>query len=196
MRTLFVLFNFIRCVPHIALFFVHKNKKTIYADVDRWLGILGKDYSRTFGFVYLLSFYPEYRNLFYYRVGYIQYFFKFLCPELSTLYLYTPHIGEGLFIQHGFATIINATSIGKNCWINQQVTIGFTNSTDSPTILDNATIYAGAKVLGNVVVGQNAVVGANAVVVKDVPNDCTVVGIPARIIKMNGKTVRNAEAFS
>jgi serine O-acetyltransferase len=166
------------------------------ADAKRWLEIAGKSYSGTFGFVYLLSFYPEFRNLFYYRVGFARYFFKFLLPELSTLYIYTPHIGEGLFIQHGFATIINAESIGKNCWINQQVTIGFTNSTDSPVIKDNVTVYAGAKVLGNVVVGSNSVVGANAVVVKDVPDNCTVVGIPARIIKRNGKSVQSVESFN
>ena len=113
---------------------------------------------------------------------------------MSTLYLYTPHIGEGLFIQHGFSTIINANSIGKNCWINQQVTIGFTNNTDSPTLGDDVTVYAGAKVLGNVFIGNNSVVGANAVVVKDVPSDCTVVGIPAKIIKRNGKPVGRVES--
>jgi serine O-acetyltransferase len=193
-RNLFVIFNCIRCLPHIALFYLHKNKKTMRADVARWLQIFGKDYSNVFGFVYLLSFYPEFRNLFYYRVGFLQHFFKFLCPPMSTLYLYTPHIGEGLFIQHGFSTIINANSIGKNCWINQQVTIGFTNNTDSPTLGDDVTVYAGAKVLGNVFIGNNSVVGANAVVVKDVPSDCTVVGIPAKIIKRNGKPVGRVES--
>ncbi|SKC18959.1 serine O-acetyltransferase [Dyadobacter psychrophilus] len=114
---------------------------------------------------------------------------------MSTLYIHTPQIGEGLFIQHGFSTIINAAAIGKNCWINHQVTIGFTNSTDCPTIMDNVTIYAGAKVLGGIVVGDNAIVGANAVVVKDVPQDCTVVGIPARIIKKNGRPIQHFETL-
>ncbi|MCE7066586.1 serine O-acetyltransferase [Dyadobacter sp. CY326] len=196
MRSLFVLFNFVRCIPHIVLFHMHGNKKAIHADAKRWLEVFGQDYGKTYGFVYLLSFYPEFRNLFYYRVGFIRYFFKFLCPELSTLYIHTPVIGEGLFIQHGFSTIINAESIGKNCWINQQVTIGFTNSTDSPTIKDNVTIYAGAKVLGNVTIGSNSVVGANAVVVKDVPENATVVGYAARVIKINGKSVRNVELYN
>lgn len=102
---------------------------------------------------------------------------------MSTLFIATPIIGEGLFIQHGFATIIAAKSIGKNCWINQQVTIGFSNATDCPEIHDNVTIYAGAKVLGKVVLGSNCVVGANAVVVKDVPENCVVGGVPAQVIK-------------
>jgi len=109
---------------------------------------------------------------------------------MPTLYIYTKDIGPGLFIQHGFATIISAQKIGQNCWINQQVTIGFLNDTDRPTLGDNVTIYAGAKVLGNVSIGDNSIVGANAVVVKDVPQNCTVVGVPAYIVRRNGVKVR------
>lgn len=108
---------------------------------------------------------------------------------MTTLFILTPDIGEGLFIQHGFSTIIAAESIGKNCWINQQVTIGFNNKNERPTLLDNVTVYAGAKIIGGVEVGENSIVGANAVVVKNVPQNCTVVGIPASIIKCNGKKV-------
>jgi len=112
-----------------------------------------------------------------------------LCPPMPTLYIYTKDIGPGLFIQHGFATIISAEKIGRNCWINQQVTIGFSNDTDCPIIGDNVIIYAGAKVLGNVRVGDNSIVGANAVVIKDVPENCTVVGVPAYIVRRNGEKV-------
>lgn len=138
------------------------------------------------GFLYLLSFFPEFRNLFYHRVGAWKFLLNPLCPKMSTLYILTDKIGKGLFIQHGFATVIAAKSIGENCWINQQVTIGFSNKTSAPYIRDNVTINAGAKVIGGVRVGNNAVVGANAVVVKNVPDNCTVVGVPAQIIKRNG----------
>ena len=112
--------------------------------------------------------------------------FSFLYPPPAGLIIYTRDIGEGLFIQHGVATIIAASKIGKNAWINQQVTIGYTNNTDSPTIGNNVTIGAGAKVLGNITIGNNSVIGANAVVVKNVPDNCVVVGVPARIVRRNG----------
>jgi serine O-acetyltransferase len=99
-------------------------------------------------------------------------------------------IGPGLFIQHGWATSIPAKKIGRNCWIGQHVTIGYLNDTDTPTIGNNVTIYAGAKILGNVRVGDNPTVGANAVVLEDVPENCTVVGVPAYIVRRNGVKVR------
>jgi serine O-acetyltransferase len=109
---------------------------------------------------------------------------------MPNLLIYTREIGPGLFIQHGFATIISAEKIGRNCWINQQVTIGFSNDTDCPTIGDNVIIYAGAKIIGKVKIGDNSIVGANAVVVRDVPENCTVVGVPAYIVRRNGVKVK------
>lgn len=143
-----------------------------------------------FGFLYMMTFYPEYRNLFYFRVGGIYRLLNIFCPKMNTLFISTKNIGTGLFIQHGFSTIIAAKSIGKNCWINQQVTIGYTNDNDCPTIMDNVSINAGAKVIGKVTVGENSIIGANAVVVKNVPSNCTVVGVPAYIIKRDGKKVK------
>jgi serine O-acetyltransferase len=136
------------------------------------------------GFLYLMTFYPEYRNLFYYRIGFLQYFVKYICKPMATLVIAkNTKIGPGLFIQHGIATIIAAKSIGRDCWINQQVTIGYSNNIDSPEIRDNVKIYAGAKIIGNVIVGSGAKVGANAVVINDVPENCTAVGVPAHIIR-------------
>lgn len=73
------------------------------------------------------------------------------------------------------ATIITANSIGKNCSVNQQVTVGY-NGNERPTILDNVQIFAGAKVIGGVILNNNCTVGANAVVVHDVPADAIVWG--------------------
>lgn len=136
--------------------------------------------------------YAEFRNLFYYRLrdsGRLGNLLRRLRPELSSLYIYTPEIGPRLFIQHVFATIISAGTIGANCWINQHVTIGFTNDVDCPTIGDNVTINAGAIVIGNIHIGDGAIIGAGAVVVKSVPENCTVVGNPARIVRRSGARV-------
>jgi serine O-acetyltransferase len=135
--------------------------------------------------------YPEFRNLFYHRIGKFSFFINWLYPPMNTLFINTGSIGEGLYIQHGFATIIQAKSIGKNCWINQQVTIGFGHghnlgNSRSPIIGDNVQVKAGAKIIGPVTIGNNSIIGANAVVVKDVPDNCVVVGVPAYIVKRNG----------
>ncbi|WP_371766079.1 serine O-acetyltransferase [Massilia sp.] len=137
-------------------------------------------------FVYLMTFYPEFRNLFYYRIGSSGTVLNLFCAQMDTLFLASSSIGPGLFIQHGFATIVAARSVGANCWINQQVTVGYSNETDCPTIGDNATLCAGAKVIGAVHVGDNVKVGANAVVLKNVPANVTVVGVPARIVRADG----------
>ena len=96
-------------------------------------------------------------------------------------------IGRRVFIDHGVGVVIGETTIiGDDVLIYQQVTLGGV-STDKgkrhPTIKSGAVIGAGAKVLGNIIVGENAKVGANSVVVKEVPADCTAVGIPARVLK-------------
>lgn len=108
----------------------------------------------------------------------------FLRP-LSSLYIYTVDIGPRLFIQHGFSTAINAKSIGSDCYINQQVTIGSSWALDAPILGNGVRVTAGAKVLGDVRLGDNCIVGANAVVVKDVESNMVVGGVPAKVISIN-----------
>lgn len=181
----------ILCIPHLIVFHTHANRRTVHADTLRWIELLYLEgFGLTKGFLYIMAHYPEFRNLFYHRVGPISNLLNILCRKMSTLYITTETIGEGLFIQHGFATVIAARSIGKNCWINQQVTIGFSNNNDCPVLEDNVTVNAGAKVIGGIRIGKNSHIGANAVVVKNVPENCVVVGVPAYIIKRNGIKVR------
>ncbi|MDA5640869.1 MULTISPECIES: serine O-acetyltransferase [Agrobacterium] len=182
--------------PHILLLLSARRENPIFRDIEVWSDRLLKKEIRKrtdllANFVELMSQAPEFRSLFYYRLPRAR-FFKFLSRPESTLHIHTPSIGPGLFIQHGFATIITAEAIGADCWINQQVTIGYVDSAGAPKIGNNVTINAGAKVLGNIVVGNNAKIGANAVVVKNVPADCTVVGVPARIIRRSGARVEEA----
>lgn len=181
--------NSIFLFPHILLFIWGQNHETIKLDLERWVTILFKDNPNKFySFVKLMTFYPEYRSLFYYRLGWIGKILSnlMLFKPMPNLYISTKDVGAGLFIQHGFSTIIAANKIGRNCWINQQVTIGFSNDSDCPTIGDNVQICSGAKVIGAVTIGNNSVVGANAVAVKNIPENCTVVGVPAYIVRKNG----------
>lgn len=96
---------------------------------------------------------------------------------------YNTDIGEGLMIFHYNCIVINeGAKIGKNFTLRHGVTVGDVNG-KTPTIGDNVICGAGAKIIGGIKVGNNVVIGANAVVNKDVPDNCVVAGIPAKIIK-------------
>ncbi len=99
-------------------------------------------------------------------------------------------IGHGLFIDHGMGVVIGETAvIGDDVTIFQGVTLGGTGKEKGkrhPTIGHRVVIGAGAKILGNITVGDDVRIGANAVVVRDVPPDSTVVGVPGRIVKEEG----------
>ena len=115
-------------------------------------------------------------------------FLKVLLKPLSffnslNLYINCSDIEGGLFIEHGFSTIIACQHIGVNCWINQQVTIGYSDNENKPYIGNNVNIKAGAKIIGGVKIGDDVIVGANAVVVKDIPPHSIVVGVPGKVIK-------------
>lgn len=90
-------------------------------------------------------------------------------------------IGRNLFIDHGVGVVIGETAIiGDNCTIYQNATLGGTGKERNkrhPTLKNNVIVGAGAKILGNITIGNNVKVGANAVVLKDVPDNCTVVGV-------------------
>lgn len=104
-------------------------------------------------------------------------------------------IGKGLFIDHGSSVVIGETAeIGDNCTLYQGVTLGGTGKDVGkrhPTLGNNVMVGAGAKVLGPFKVGDNAKIAANAVVLSEVPANCTAVGIPARIVRQDGKRVNS-----
>lgn len=95
-------------------------------------------------------------------------------------------IGGGIFIDHGMGIVIGETAIiGENCHLYQGVTLGGTSTKREkrhPTLKNNVTVGAGAKLIGNITIGENAKVGAGAVVISNVPNNATVVGVPAHIV--------------
>jgi serine O-acetyltransferase len=106
-------------------------------------------------------------------------------------------IGRRLFIDHGMGVVIGETcEIGDNVTIFQGVTLGGTGKEKGkrhPTVEDNALISTGAKVLGAIVIGENSKVGGGSVVLKDVPANSTVVGIPGRIVVQDGVRVKDLD---
>ncbi len=106
-------------------------------------------------------------------------------------------IGQGVFIDHGMGVVIGETAIvGNYCLIYQGVTLGGTGKETGkrhPTLGDNVVIGGGAKVLGNINIGDNVRIGAGSVVLRDVPSNCTVVGIPGRVVYRSGVKVNPLE---
>jgi serine O-acetyltransferase len=178
--------------PLLCLFILSNQRRLVLADVEKWSSSGEKQYQNLW---FLLSV-KHFRNLFYHRINKGN-FAKLLVPIFRLLYkpmesLFIDNscsIGSGCYIQHGVGSVIIG-DLGDNCWINQQVTIGHKNKNGRPLIGNNCFIFSGAKVIGNIKIGNNVTVGANAVVVKNVPSNCTVVGVPAYIVKQNGKRTK------
>ena len=171
------------------VFYLHPNKELMLYDLLRWKNILHINNNIPFSFIQLMCNYKEYRSLFYYRVkfGLLIRILNIFYRGQDSLYFCTPEIGKALYIVHGFSTILNAQSIGDNCIIYQNVTIGLNEKSEKgPLIKNNVRICASAMILGNIRIGDNSIIGAGALVLKDVPDNCTVVGNPAYIINRNG----------
>lgn len=136
-------------------------------------------------FVALAQIFPEFRTQIYFRFPRLRRYSWLIGPEMLMCYLGDAEIGPGLYIEHGWSTAVGVRRAGRNFHVNQQVTIGHGEG-GVPLIGDNVQVRAGAKVFGGITIGDNVVIGANAVVCKDVPSDCVVVGVPARIVRRNG----------
>ncbi len=190
-------FSVCRISPLLVPLALTPDPAIVFQDLERWLEILNrKPQNGSAGKVELLALlseFREFRTLYYYRLSYRSRsaarwcsVLKWCWPGQTACFLWSSDIGPGLFLQHAFSTAVGAERIGKNCWINQEVSIGFRDATGAPILGDNVTVNAGAKVLGRIRVGNNVTIGANAVVVKDVPDDCVVVGVPAYIVRRKG----------
>ena len=180
--------NFWRIIPVYFLSKVNKHSKKCSQDLQAWIDnlIYLKNYPRLWSFGYMLINFKESRNILLNRLHrnpFMWIIARILFRPLESCYINMPpeKIGGGFSLQHGFSTIIAAKEIGKNCRIFQQVTIGF-NGEKVPIIGDNVTITAGAIIIGDVHVGNGACIGAGAVVTHDVPENTTVVGVPAHVI--------------
>ncbi len=124
------------------------------------------------------------------RVGLI--FYKYWHNRLSLKYnvhIGINMVGYGFRIRHiGGGAIVNCFSMGKYCSVNCGVVVGNKDSQENRAVIDdNVTLTVGCKIIGKIHIGSNVIVAPNAVVVKDVPDNCVVAGIPAKIIKKDGK---------
>lgn len=176
-----------RLVPHVIIMRWSGKRTIIEEDLRWWSKALAMNVPRTgnefiYLFLMLMTFLPEFRNVFYLRIGKLSWLLRWICPPLSSLKIDSPSIGPALYIEHGENTFVSAESIGANCWIGRHVVIGFSNLTDRPTIGNNVRIFAGAKIIGNVSVGDNATVGLNTVVMDNVSPNVTLLGVPGRVI--------------
>ena len=131
-----------------------------------------------------------YRNLFYKRVGKIHFLFSWLLfPRFYTTGISTKmRLGKHCHLEHAYSIRLNAASIGDNFTCLHNVTIGQKGG-KVPTIGNNVLVSAGACIIGGITIGDNVIIGNNCVVTHDVPSNCTVIGNPARIVKLNGKRV-------
>lgn len=141
--------------------------------------------------------YPGFQALMFYRfahklkrigVPFLPRYIMYLTRIITGIEIHpSAKIGERLFIDHGEGVVIGETSeIGNDVIIYQQVTLGGTGKEHGkrhPTVGNNVVIGAGAKILGNISIGDHVRIGAGSVVVDDVPENCTVVGVPGRIVK-------------
>lgn len=176
---------YVRFLPILIFANIYRKNIRLKEDVDRWIKPTD-DKSFYKRLAILLYTFREFRNLFVYRNTFPKKHRIFCCliklfyPPEKTLYLKCPDIGGGLFIQHGFATYVSAQKIGKNCSINQQVTIGYNGTSGCPIIGDDCMVMCGAKVLGGITIGNCTRIGANAVVIRDYKRGYGVlVGVPA-----------------
>ncbi|WP_133965213.1 serine O-acetyltransferase [Eubacterium limosum] len=106
---------------------------------------------------------------------------------------YTADIDESVYFYHNaLGVVIHAKAkIGKNSCLYQNVTIGGRGEAGAPQIGNNVMMYANSCILGNIKIGNNVIIGAGAIVIQDIPDNCVVVGNPAKIIKSNKNSYSN-----
>lgn len=183
--------NYVFYTP-VYILIIWRNK-IFLEEMNKWYEVLSIDYYNNYlpfknnwtRFCALFKNLREFRSLVYYRNRHIKNIFS---PIYTPQYALNMHsvkpIGQGLVIQHGHSTEINCASMGKNCQIWHNVTIGVAKHLGGkPSIGNNVKICANAVVIGDITIGDDVIIGAGAVVVKSIPPNAIAVGNPARILK-------------
>lgn len=179
--------------------------KVVKYDIDNIL----KNDPAARSFLEVLLLYPCVHATIYYRVAHGLYKRKlyFLARLISQFARFITgieihpgaKIGKGFFIDHGMGVVIGETAeIGDNVTLYHGVTLGGTGKDQGkrhPTVGNNVMIGSGAKILGPIYIGDNSKIGANSVVLKDVPPNSTVVGIPGKVVNKKAKNVVKIEDY-
>lgn len=179
-----LLFSWLYLSHIIACILLGGGKWLIISDIEKIKPQIGIDLPTCLQLLYHLHTNRYYRVLFYHRIGPV---------KAALLKWYRPgdryfsianktKIGEGMWIAHPYATILNAQSIGKNFRCIHCTTLGAT-SKGEPSLGDNVSLGANVTIIGPVHIGNNVTIGAGSVVVKDIPDNCVAVGNPCKPIK-------------
>jgi serine O-acetyltransferase len=175
----------LRMIPHIILYMANRSK--IAPDLEKY----SADGCGIGAFIKVCTRQKVFRNLFYYRLGeYVSVFIKWMLPPDPTLHIWCPSIGPGAHFEHNYATYLNAERIGSNFYCLQLVTLGNDGKMQRPIIGNDVKIFTGATVFGGITIGNHVTIGAGAVVSKNVPDNCTVIGNPAYIVKKDGQNCK------
>lgn len=185
-------------IPHVVAYYLSSNKSLIDEDckvnmIHRW-----REFNGLPSLLFMLKD-DYFIRLFYYRIGKASALFSWYRPGDKTYKIECQSIRGGVFCPHAFATILSAQQIGKNFSHRHSLTLGNKGDTviinpdgsvrkniegnASPIIGDNVTVGANVVIIGGITIGNNVIIGAGAVVTKSIPDNCVVVGNPARIIK-------------
>lgn len=172
-------------IPHLIVYICIKSKNFIDSDLIAIKDQIALDLPLTLQLLFHLHNNRYFRNVFYHRIGVI---------KSALIGWYRPgdryftigkscYIGKSFWFAHPYATIIAANSIGDNFRCIHCTTLGNTDE-GRPTIGDNVSLGANVTIIGPVTIGNNVTIAAGAVVVKDIPDNCVVAGVPAKIIRL------------
>ena len=178
-------------IPHLILYNISKNKDVINHDLQRWSKAKNNNKSNTGLLLHFLTHSKDFRTIFYFRIQHpFKHILNLYCRKDSSFVIdVSTKLKGGILTGHPYCTILNANSIGENFYVNHLVTIGEING-KRPIIGNNVSIYTGAIVIGGITIGDHVNIGAGSVVTKSIPDHCTVVGNPAKIIKQNNIRVK------
>lgn len=173
-------------IPHFILFLISskKTRELIYSDLEQLKTQIHVSLTNSLLLLFFLHNNSYYRSLFYFRIGPIKALLVNWYRPGNKYFIFSAStkIGYGFSFAHPYATVINASSIGDNFKCIHLTTIG-KNDGNRPVIGNNVTCGANVTVIGNIVIGDNVIIGAGSVVVKSIPDNCVVAGVPAKIIK-------------
>lgn len=150
----------------------------------------------TYSGLHALIAYRISNKLLKWKIPFFPRFISFIARFLTGIEIHPgANIGKRFFIDHGMGVVIGETTIvGDDCLLYQGVTLGGTGKETGkrhPTLGNNIVVGTGAKVLGNINIGNNVRIGAGSVVITDVPDNCTVVGVPGRIVIKDGRRLES-----